>query len=167
MVHSCVLAEVLEAWERERPRHPLVAVFKPLLAASEESLEREAVAYYRAIKYSELGEACKRALEAVFVSWLEQRFKHKQKKEIEVMLLGELPDLEETESGKDLIRIGEQRGRTKTILAILTARWGTVPAAIEAKIASLSADEAEGLIRFLPQCQSLDDLARRLGVEST
>ena len=177
VVHSCVLAEVLAAWERERPRHPLVAVFKPLLAESEEALEREAVEYYRAIKYSELADACKRALEEVFVSWLEQRLKHKHKKEIEVMLLGELPDLEETQSGKDLIRIGEQRGlergreegreegREKTILAFLAARHGTVPTAIQEKIAALTADEAERLIQFLARCQSLDELARWLGVE--
>ncbi len=78
------------------------------------------------------------------------------------MLLGELPDLEETESGKDLIRIGEQRGREKTILAFVTARHGTVPAAIQEKIAKVTADEAERLIQFLPQCQTLDELAHWL-----
>jgi predicted transposase YdaD len=172
VVRSCVLAEVLDAWERERPRHPLVAVFKPLLAESEEALEREAVAHYRAIKYSELADACKRALEAVFVSWLEQRLKHKQKKEIEIMLLGELPDLEETQSGKDLIRIGEQRGLEKgreegreeglekAILVFLAARHGAVPPAIQEKIEALTADEAERLIQHLPQCPSLDALAQ-------
>ncbi len=45
-----------------------------------------------------------------FVSWLEQRLSQKSKKEIEIMLLGELPALEETQSGRDLIRIGEERG---------------------------------------------------------
>ncbi len=41
----------------------------------------------------------------VFVSWLEQRLKHQSEKEI--MSLGELPELEEIQSGKKLIRIGE------------------------------------------------------------
>jgi flagellar biosynthesis/type III secretory pathway protein FliH len=95
------------------------------------------------------------------------------------MLLGELPDLEETQSGKDLIHIGEQRGLekglekgiekgiekglAKAILVFLTARHGTVPAAMREKIATLSEGEAERLIQFLPQLQTLDALAQRLG----
>jgi hypothetical protein len=66
---------------------PLVAVFKPLLAESEEALQRQGGDYYRAIKYSALTRACKQTLEEVFVSRLEQRLRHKQKKELEVMLL--------------------------------------------------------------------------------
>ena len=111
VVRSYVLPDVLEEWERKDPKHPLVAVFKPLLAESEEVLQRQAAGYFRAIKHSSLDPACKRTLEEVFVSWLEQRLKHKTKKEIETMLLGELPDLEETASGKDLIRIGEHAVR--------------------------------------------------------
>ena len=106
-MRAFVLHDVVEAFEQNHPGHPLVAVFKPLLADSDESLEREAVRHYRAIKYGELSAACRASLLEVFVSWLEQRLKHKSKKEIEIMLLGELPELEETQSGKDLIRIGE------------------------------------------------------------
>ena len=106
----------------------------------------------------------------VFVSWLEQRFKDKTKKEIETMLLGELPDLEETASGKDLIRIGEQRGEKrgeqrgekraweKAILTLLATRHGTVPAAIEEKIAKLTSAEAKRTMQFLAQCPSLDEV---------
>ncbi len=178
VVHSCVLEEALESWARSRPLHPLVATFKPLLAENDEVLEHEAADCYRAIKYSELSASCKRALEEVFLNWLGQRLKYKDRKEIEAMLLGELPDLEETQLGKDLIRIGEQRGLQtgleqglekgleKAIRAFVAARFGAVPAAIEAKILSLSVAEAEGLIPFLPHCQSLEELARRLGVES-
>jgi predicted transposase YdaD len=162
VVRSYVLADVLQQWERNRPSDPLVAVFKPLLAESEEQLQRQAADYVRAIKYSSLNPACKRTLEEVFVSWLVQRFKDKTKKEIEMMLVGELPDLEETASGKDLIRIGEQRGEQKTILAFLTARFGTVPAALQERIATLAPDEAERLVRFLANCQSLDEVTRWL-----
>ena len=108
-----MLPDVLGQWERKQPKHPLAAVFQPLLAESEEVLQRQAAGYFRAIKDSSLSPACKGTLEEVFVSWLEQRFKDKTKKEIETMLLGELPDLEETASGKDLIRIGEQRGEKR------------------------------------------------------
>jgi len=110
VVQAFTLREVVGAFEQDHPGHPLVAVFKPLLVEDDVALEAEAVGYYRTIKYSELPTACKTSLLDVFVSWLEQRLSHKNKKEIEIMLLGELPGLEETQSGRDLIRIGEERG---------------------------------------------------------
>ena len=107
VVRAFVLRDVLEALEREQPDHPLVAVFKPLLIASDSTLEAEAVRHYHTIKSSDLEAGVKTALLEAFGSWLLQRFKNKRKEEIEAMiLLDELPPLEETESGKDLIRIG-------------------------------------------------------------
>ena len=54
------------------------------------------------------------------------------------MLLGELPDLEETASGKDLIQIGERRGEKRglerAIVALLATRHGTVPAAFKRRL---------------------------------
>ena len=76
-------------------------------------MERKAVDYYRTIKHSELSADCKAALLDVLVSWLGQRFKHKGIQETLAMLLGELPPLEETQLGKELIQIGEQRGQEK------------------------------------------------------
>ena len=186
VVQAFVLRDVVEAFERDHPEHPLVAVFKPLLVENEVVLESEAVGYYRTIKYSELPAACKSSLLEVFVSWLEQRLSHKSKKEIEIMLLGELPELEETQSGKDLIRIGEergirvgeqrgirvgeergirvgeQRGLQKAILVSLRARYGTVPAALQEKIRMLTVDEAERVIEGLPQCPTLEALIQWL-----
>ncbi len=182
VVRSYVLPDVLAEWERKEPKHPLVAVFKPLLAESEEVLQGQAAGYFRAIKHSSLDPACKRTLEEVFVSWLEQRLKHKTKKEIETMLLGELPDLEETASGKDLIRIGEQRGEKRgeqrgekrgeqrgekraweeAILAFLATRHGTVPATIQENIAKLTPAEAKRMMQFLAEYQSLDEVTRWL-----
>jgi hypothetical protein len=87
------------------------------------------------------------------------------------MLLGELPDLEETASGKDLIRIGEKRGEKhtweKAILAFLATRHGTVPAAIQEKIGKLSPAEAERMMQFLAQCQSLDEVTQWLAGAKT
>ena len=87
-----------------------------------------------------------------------------------MILLGELPDLEETASGKDLIRIGEQRGEErgekraweKAILAFLATRHGAVPAAIQEKILELTPADAERMVQFLVQCQSLDEVAQWL-----
>jgi hypothetical protein len=102
----------------------------------------------------------------VFVSWLEQRLKHLGKKEIEMILLGELPELEETQSGKDLIRIGEARGETrglaKAVLLQLSVRHGAIPDEMERQIRSLSAEQAERLLQFVLQCETLAEVTQWL-----
>jgi hypothetical protein len=45
------------------------------------------------------------------VNWLGKRFSQKDKKEIEEMLLGQLPDIRDTQLGKDLIAIGISEGK--------------------------------------------------------
>ncbi len=170
VVRSFLLPDLIEALEQEWSSHPLVAVFSPVLGPDENTVEREAIEHYRVIKYSDLPASCKATLLEVFVSWLEQRLTHKGKKEIEAMLLGELPPLEETQSGKDLIQIGEQRGRERglqegweqAILAFLAARHGTVPADMEAKIRALSIDKANRLVEDLPRLQTPDDVIQWL-----
>ena len=81
-----------------------------------------------------------------------------------MILIGELPDLEDTASGKDLIRIGLDRA----ILRFLTARFKTIPAAIQEKVAKLTPNQADRLIEFLAQCQTLEEvdqwLVSELGV---
>ena len=67
VVRSYVLPDVLQEWERKQPEHPLAAVFKPLLAESEEVLQRQAAGYFRSIRQSSLNPACRRTLEEVFV----------------------------------------------------------------------------------------------------
>jgi predicted transposase YdaD len=184
VVRAFLLPELLDAFEREHPAHPLVAVFKPLLEPSEQTLERTAADYYRTIKYSELKPPVKTSLLEVFVNWLEQRLKQKSKKEIEMILLGELPDLEETQAGKDLIRIGEERGVRigeergvrigeergvrigeerglhRAIQVSLGARFAAVPAAMQDKIRTLPSDAAESLLEYLSQGPTLDDVTR-------
>jgi predicted transposase YdaD len=174
VVQSFLLPELLKAFEREHPDHPLVAVFKPLLEEDEATLEREAVRHYHTIKYSDLDTRVKTSLLEVFVNWLEQRLNQKTKREIEMMLLGELPDLEETQSGKDLIRIGEQRGEKRgekrgqqqglqrAILVSLDARFPAVPAEIQDTVRTLSADKSERLLAYLAQSPTLDEVARWL-----
>jgi hypothetical protein len=167
VIKTFVLRDSLEAFEREQPAHPLVAVFKPLLISDDKMLQAEAGRYYRRITSGELETGVTRALREVFVSWLQQRFKTKRKQEIEVMLgLDDLPALEETESGKDLIRIGEERGirmgeargEEKAILLFLKAKFKTVPRSMRNKIQQLSAPHKEQLLTWLPKCASLKAL---------
>ncbi len=110
VVHAFYLPKLLEDLERRVPRHPLVALFQPLLLDDLALLEQRAAAYYNQIRTSSLAETSKTKMLDVFVNWLEQRFKDRGKTEIETMLIGELPDLRETQSGKDLIAIGVRQG---------------------------------------------------------
>lgn len=90
---------------------------------------------YNWIKTSSIAESAKAVLLDVFLNWLEQRLNHKGKKEIEEMLIGQLPDLRETQSGKDLIAIGRSEGKNEGKLE------GKLEGKIEGKI--------EGLIELL------------------
>ena len=78
------------------------------------------------------------------------------------MLLGELPGLEETVAGKELIHIGEKRAWEQAILALLATRHGKVPVAIQESIAELTPAEAKRMMKFLANCQSLDEVTRWL-----
>lgn len=88
----------------------MVAAFQPLLVERESELERTAGGFFRTIKSCKLNQGVKEALEDVFLSWLLQRPPTRSKQEIEKMLVGELPELVETRAGRDLIKIGEERG---------------------------------------------------------
>ena len=57
----------------------------------------------------------KSKLQDVFVDWLIQRFIDMGKTEVVQMLLGKLPDLRDTQTGKDLIAIGVEEGMNKGI----------------------------------------------------
>jgi len=135
VVDILYLADALAAFEQKNAKHPMVAVFKPVLELDDDILERNAVEYFRQLSSEDLDESSQTKLQEVFVSWLEQRFTEKTKQEIEKMLLGELPDLSETQSGKDLIAIGHKDGRQegrieslrKMTIQIATARFESLP----------------------------------------
>ena len=107
------LDEMLEQLTIRTPNHPLVAVFQPLLEKNREFLERNASVYYTQIKSSTSNERQKAKLLSVFIDWMLQRFSELGKEEIETMLLGQLPDLRDTQAGKDLIAIGIEKGIEK------------------------------------------------------
>ena len=66
--------------------------------------------YYTQIEAFATEERLKVKLTSVFVDWLFQRFTTLGISEIQEMLLGKLPDLRETQAGKDLIAIGIEQG---------------------------------------------------------
>jgi predicted transposase YdaD len=109
------LDEMIEQLSARMPNHPLIAVFQPLLEKNLELLERNAAMYYTQIKFGTSDERQKAKLLDVFIDWMLQRFSELGKEEIEIMLLGKLPDLRDTQAGKDLIAIGVEKGIEKGI----------------------------------------------------
>jgi len=167
VIRSFQFREVLDSLAQRVAGHPLVAVFQPILLSNEKTLEKHAGEYYNQIKNSALADTLKSTLLEVFVNWLEQRLKHKGKKEIEKMLLGDLPDLRDTQSGKDLIQIGKEEGKIEgkiegkqeDLMRVLEAKFGTLAPDIRQRIEQLtSGDKLEDLLLQLLQVESIDQL---------
>jgi predicted transposase YdaD len=142
-----------------------------VLLSNEQTLQAHAVQYYRQIKGSTLADPLKTALIEIFVSWLEQRFTHMSKNEIEAMFVGELPDLEETQSGKDLIEIGEKRGEARgeargkasgvaeeIVMFLEARRQGAVPEATQRRLGALPLPRLHELLREVSQGLTLEQV---------
>ncbi|HRA87608.1 MAG TPA: hypothetical protein PK992_06060, partial [Planctomycetaceae bacterium] len=108
-----------------------------------------------------------------------QRFRTKGKKEIEEMLVGALPDLTETQSGRDLIQIGVEKGKAQgkaegkaegkvegvvegkreSLLLILGIRFGAIPAKASKAISAIeSASRLDELTRQALLVTAIDEL---------
>lgn len=110
VVSAYYLDEMLTELEQSCPDHPLIALFQPLIEKDNKRLQENAGRYYTRIEAFAADERLKVKLTSVFIDWLFQRFTTLGISEIEKMLLGKLPDLRETQAGKDLIAIGIEQG---------------------------------------------------------
>ena len=163
IIHSYTLREMLDSLAQRSPEHPLLAVFQPILLSNEQTLEAHAVEYYHQIRTSDLAEDIKQTLLDVFVNWLEQHFKSKSKEGIQNMLLGELPDLRDTQSGKDLIRIGQDEGKIEgareLLISLLEAKFGKLASKTRQRIKQTqSADRLKMLLLQVLTIDSPDEL---------
>ena len=178
IVLGVVLQDVLADLRRRNPQHPLANVFEPLLEPSDATLETVAAHHYRALKQCNLDDQRRELLMDVFLNWLEQRFQNKSKQEIEIMLLGELPDLRDTRSGRDLIAIGkregemvgekrgEKRGESRgidlglenAIVLCAKERFRSVPEELEARLPKLPRRSKEQLLRLISRAESVVEL---------
>ncbi len=78
------------------------------------------------------------------------------------MLIGELPELVDTRAGQDLIKIGEERGRTeglaKAVVIVLQGKRGRLTKALRKRIGKLTNDQLCQLLSAADAWQSLDPL---------
>ncbi len=76
------------------------------------------------------------------------------------MLLGELPDLRDTQSGKDLMRIGKEEGKTEgkqeDLLWTLEAKFGAIEPDIRQRVEQVKS--AEKLKYLLLQVLKADSI---------
>jgi len=158
VVRSIVLPDEVRSLAERKADHPLVAVFQPLLAASESALEQTAGGFYRTIKRSKLKKRVKQALEEVFVSWLGQRLPNRTKQEIEKMLIGELPELRETRMGRDLIEIGKEEGLAQAVVIVLEGKPGRLTKPLRQRIQRLASHQLCELLAEAGAWESLDPL---------
>jgi len=174
VVHPFQLRDLIEALAATQPDHPLVAVFQPVLLTNPETLQQQAIQYYRRIKHSTLAEPVKATLTEVFLSWLEQRLPHLGRKELTAMFVGELTPLEETQLGKELIQLGREQGEARgmaqgvalggaaalraVLLRQLSQRFGAVPPALAERIAQADLDTLQAACDQVFTLQKPDDL---------
>ena len=108
--HIFYLDELLKNLERKDSTHPLVALFAPLFEKSKMDLANKAPKYYNQIKQAKLVHYKHKNLESVFVDWLLIRFAEKTPKEV-LDMLAIRGALEDTVAYKELVGIGEKRGK--------------------------------------------------------
>ena len=153
------LDELIEDIANRTPDHPLVAVFRPVLTKNRGELEKEASKYYNQIAESDLPADVRSKLTDVFVNWIEQRFSEKGKKEIEEMLIGALPALRDTQSGKDLIQIGRVEAKIEDLLMLLESRFGSLEPTLRERLTKLSStDQVNKLLLQVITIKSPSDL---------
>jgi hypothetical protein len=118
--------------------------------------------FFHIIKTSKLNRGVKEALEEVFLSWLIQRLPKRTRQEIEKMLVGELPELVETRTGRDLVKIGEERGRAeglaKAVVIVLEGKRGRLTKGLQQRIRKLTNDQLCQLLSAADAWESLDPL---------
>ncbi|MGF1582592.1 MAG: DUF2887 domain-containing protein [Gemmataceae bacterium] len=159
IIRAFQLREVIESLAQRDADHPLVAVFRPVLVSNETTLENHAREYYNQIRNSSLAEPIKSTLVDVFLNWLEQRLKHRGKEEIEKMMLGDLPDIRETQTGKDLIQIGKVEGVQHALVRVLEKKFGAVDANHRQRIEQLkSPEKLEELLFEVMEAEAIDEL---------
>ena len=160
LIRSVSIREEVENIERETPDHILVAALKPIFEPSQVKLEKEAASHYRRLEQSDLSAERREALCNAFTSLLSQRLDHYHLEQIAMML--ELPGLQNTVSGKELMAMGEARQLQKNLLGIATKKFGTLPPHVTSCIQKLDFARGTELFDRLLDMNDFGDLERWL-----
>ncbi len=163
-VHEVVgLCNASDQLERDIPGCPLVSLLRPMVEDRDSEVETKAAQDYAALRSSpELDEEDQGCFTTLFVQLLMQRFKRRNSQDIHAMIQ-DLPPVEETCAGRELIEKGIERGQRGAIHGFLEARFGTLPGnAIEELGRASGADRLASLQRTAALCASLDEFMAAL-----
>ena len=161
-IRRIFLNERLVALERDVPVCPLVSLLRPMVEDQDTEVETKAAQDYAALRASpELDEEDQDCFTTIFVQLLMQRFKKRNSQDIHAMIQ-DLPPVEETCAGRELIEKGIEKGIQKgqrgAIQVVLEARFGVLPGnAIEELGRASGADRLASLQRTAALCASLDE----------
>ena len=179
IVRHAVLQEALPEFARTHADHPLAAVFQPLVEESLPALETHAAGLYRVLRVADLDERHRDVLLQVFVDWLGQRFRNKNKRELEMILIDDLPAPEETVWGRELIEIGRQKGEklgrlegteqglARAVHLCLKAKFQTVPKPLTQRVRQLTTSQSEQLLKFAMKAKSLEAVEKWVSRQSS
>ncbi len=164
IVRSVVLKEVLPEFARTHTGHPLASVFQPLVEENLPTLETQAAGLYRVLRGADLDERHRDVLLGVFADWLGQRFPNKHKRELEMIMIEDLPPVEETVWGREFIELGEKRGEkrgaelalNRAVQVCLKVRFPPVPKELSQQIRQLQKSQKEQLLEFAMRAKSLE-----------
>ena len=168
IVRSVVLKEVLPEFAQTHAGHPLAAVFQPLVEENLPTLETQAAGLYRVLRGADLDERHRDVLLGVFADWLGQRFPNKHKRELEMIMIEDLPPAEETVWGREFIEIGKKRGEkigekrgaeltlNRAVQVCLKVRFPPVPKELSQQIRQLEKSQKEQLLEFAMRAKSLE-----------
>jgi len=170
-IRRIFLNERLMELEREFPGCPLVALLRPMVEDRDTEVEAKAAQDHAALRTSpDLDEEDQACFSTLFVQLLMQRFKKRNSQDIHAMIQ-DLPPVEETCAGRELIDIGVKKGIEKgiekgqrgAIHVVLEARFGTVPGDLSEELERASgADRLSSLQRTAALCATLDEFMAAL-----
>ncbi len=169
-IQRIFLNERLAALERDLPGCPLVSLLRPMVEDRDTEVESRAAQDYAALRSSpELDEEDQGCFTTLFV----QRFMRRNSQDIHAMIQ-DLPPVEETCAGRELIEKGIERGIEKgiergqrgAIQGFLEARFGTLPNGVAEELGRASGpDRLASLQRTAALCASLDEFMAALQQE--
>lgn len=159
---ECLFLDKLIADLRERdPESPLVAVLAPLVD-SEKTLEKEASRYYAVIQTSEnLTSDEREVMVKVFLHFMTQIFTDLTTKQLQDMI-SQLPPIEETRVGRELIGKGREEGREEgredIVIALARSRFSDFTEIHESQIRDLDCPQLTKLAISLLDFETVKDL---------
>jgi hypothetical protein len=158
----CVALEpVLQELLAREPDNPFVAVFAPLLIASDAELSERAPALWQSIQQAPLAEDIRETLSNVLEFWFFERYKDKTEEEIWAMLNLVTP-IQETKAYQSIYAkgeaAGEARGKAITLHSQLTRRFGLLPPWAAQRIAAAPKAQLETWLDGIFDATSVEEL---------